>query len=81
VIQRAWAILEQLEGEHLGGVRAGVRAGGRDSRVDEPVGQLALFAPAHPVVDRLVELDVNTITPIDALTILARLVDEAKRSR
>jgi DNA mismatch repair protein MutS len=81
VIQRARAILEQLEGEHLGGVRAGVRAGGRDSRVDEPVGQLALFAPAHPVVDRLVELDVNTITPIDALTILARLVDEAKRSR
>jgi DNA mismatch repair protein MutS len=77
VIQRARAILEQLEGEHLGGVRAG----GRDSRVDEPVDQLALFAPAHPVVDRLVELDVNTITPIDALTILARLVDEAKRSR
>jgi hypothetical protein len=31
-------------------------------------------------VERLASLDVNTITPIDALTILARLVDEAKRA-
>jgi DNA mismatch repair protein MutS len=78
VIGRAREILTQLEGEHLGGSSAKVSA----ARATPPSndGQLGLFAPSHPVVDRLVALDVNVIAPIDALNILARLVDEAKRA-
>jgi DNA mismatch repair protein MutS len=73
VIERARAILHQLESEHLGG--PGKSAPAPSAAAD----QLALFSAPHPVVERLTSLDVNTITPIDALTILARLVDEAKR--
>jgi DNA mismatch repair protein MutS len=79
VIARAREILSVLEGEHLGGAKDGARPARHTAAA--PDSQLGLFAPAHPVVDRLVALDVNTIAPIDALNILARLVDEAKRSR
>jgi DNA mismatch repair protein MutS len=43
--------------------------------------QLGLFAPAapHPVVDRLRETDVNTLTPIAALQLLAELAERARR--
>ena len=42
--------------------------------------QLALFAPAipHPVVERLRETDVNTLTPLGALTLLAELAERAR---
>jgi DNA mismatch repair protein MutS len=80
VIGRAREILGVLEGEHLGGAKDGGHPP-RPAKQPAPETQLGLFAPSHPVVDRLVSLDVNTIAPIDALNILARLVDEAKRSR
>jgi DNA mismatch repair protein MutS len=79
VIERAREILAVLEGEHLGGSKDG----GRRPRAVAPApadSQLGLFAPPHPVVDRLLSLDINTIAPLDALNILARLVDEAKRT-
>jgi hypothetical protein len=43
--------------------------------------QLALFAPAarHVVVDRLLAADVNNLTPLAALQLLAELAEEAKR--
>jgi DNA mismatch repair protein MutS len=81
VIARAREILGVLEGEHLGGAKDGSHPPRPARQVVVPETQLGLFAPSHPVVDRLVSLDVNTIAPIDALNILARLVDEAKRSR
>lgn len=41
--------------------------------------QLALFEPPpHPVVARLRELDINTLTPLQALVQLAELADEAR---
>jgi hypothetical protein len=41
--------------------------------------QLALFgAQTHPVVQQLRKLDPNTMTPIQALELVARLVDEAR---
>jgi DNA mismatch repair protein MutS len=42
--------------------------------------QLGLFgAPrTHPVVERLKTLDANTMTPLEALTVLAGLADEAR---
>ena len=47
-----------------------------------PADQLGLFAPAaapHPVLARLRALHPDTMTPLDALTVLAQLSQEAKR--
>jgi hypothetical protein len=42
--------------------------------------QLALFGVmTHPVVQQLRTVDPNKMTPIQALEMLARLVDEVKR--
>lgn len=84
VIDRARTILAVLEGEHLAtgdGRRATGAVRGSQPTTGLEASQLGLFGAPHPVVERLASLDVNSITPIDALTILARLVDEAKRSR
>ena len=86
VLDRARQVLKLLEGEHLvpnlrhpsdlenpGAARAG-GAGG-------PGDQLGLFASApHPVVARLRTLDPDTMTPLQALTLVAELVAEAQRS-
>jgi DNA mismatch repair protein MutS len=46
-----------------------------------PEDQLALFGlPPHPLVQQLIKLDPNAMTPIQALEMLARLVDEAKQT-
>ena len=83
VLARAREILHLLEGEQL--ARG---AAGRDGRsaargvATSASDQLGLFAPAvpHPVVERLASLDVNTLTPIEALTLLASLVEAAQRA-
>jgi DNA mismatch repair protein MutS len=47
-----------------------------------PPDQLALFASdPHPVVERLRSVDPNNLTPLQALELLARLVEEAKERR
>jgi DNA mismatch repair protein MutS len=83
VIARARALLRVLEGEHL--VPALGAAGQRASTAVVPDGrapaeQLALFAPAptDPVVERLRELDPDTLTPLQALTLLTELAAEAR---
>jgi DNA mismatch repair protein MutS len=40
--------------------------------------QLALFGLPNPVIERLRELNINTMTPLQALEQLAQLVDEAR---
>jgi DNA mismatch repair protein MutS len=77
VLQRAREILTVLEGEHLAGKRD------KPGRKANPpsVDQLGLFAAApHPVVERLAAVDVNSLTPIAALTLLAALAEDAKRA-
>lgn len=77
VLQRAREILTVLEGEHLAGKRDKV---GRKPAPPSP-DQLGLFAAApHPVVARLAAVDVNSLTPIAALTLLATLAEEAKHT-
>ena len=52
-----------------------------DARADVavvPSEQLGLFGLPHPVIERLRELDINTMTPLQALEQLAKLVDEAR---
>jgi hypothetical protein len=68
-----------LEGEHLGGVAS--PGAPRQVASAPATDQLALFAPPNPIVERLASIDVNAMTPLDALTTLARLVEQAKQSQ
>ena len=84
VIARAREVLRLLEGEAermvptltsaASSARGGQRAPG------PATDQLALFVPAapHPIVDRLRGMDVNTLTPLAALQLLAELAERAR---
>jgi len=84
VIGRAREVLRLLEGEAERLVPTLARGGtnvGRDTRrtTPPPVDQLALFAATpHPVVEQLRATDVNTMTPMAALQLLAELADRAR---
>ncbi len=81
VISRAREILALLEGEQLvRGEKLGVpAAAGRRTPARVPSDQLGLFgSAAHPVVARLAALDPNAMTPLEALSVLAGLVRDAK---
>jgi len=85
-LQRARSLLALFEGEQI--VSALSRRGERNSdgantkkreQATSP-DQLALFGPTpHPIIDELKHLDPNEMTPMDALTLLNRLVDRAKQ--
>jgi hypothetical protein len=69
-------LLRLLEAEQI------VPRSGRASPVPSTVtdDQLALFGVmTHPVVQQLRNVEPNAMTPIQALEMLARLVDEVKR--
>ena len=78
VIERSKEILAQLEEEHLD-------PEGRAKIARQPIEpkkahfQLTLFGPAdHPVVDELKQLDLDNVTPLQALQTLQRWRDELK---
>lgn len=77
VNERAKQILAQLEAEHLdGNGKPKFAVKGKKRRTGEI--QLTLFAPPeHPVVDKLREIDVEGLTPLAALQLLAELKTEA----
>jgi DNA mismatch repair protein MutS len=72
VVERARQVLTTLEGEHR--VAAGAPAPAPDP------GQLALFMepPPHPALDALRDLDVDAMTPLEALNRLAELQRRAR---
>jgi len=77
VIDRAKELLRSLEAEQI--VPRSKRASGQARITGD---QLALFGAAiHPVIEELKRLEPNTITPLQALEMLSRLVDEAKSER
>jgi DNA mismatch repair protein MutS len=87
VIARARYVLRLLEGEAArmvptltSGSPTSPRSVRRTSTVAASTDQLGLFAPAlpHPVVEQLRATDVNTLTPIAALQLLAELADRAR---
>jgi len=75
VVKRAAEILRSLEEDEL-------RRGGRPALSGAPPAdqkQLGLFQTAdHPVIERLRTVDVNTLTPLEALTLLAELKGQAE---
>ena len=87
VIARARTLLRLLESEQLAASLAGRGSSGGASgvpaaRPGAPAAteQLALFTGApHPVVERLRHIDPNTLTPLDALALLAQLTADARQ--
>jgi DNA mismatch repair protein MutS len=78
VLKRAQELLRLLEAEQIV-PRSGHASETRSSSADD---QLALFGlMTHPVVQQLKKVEPNTMTPIQALELLARLVDEVKREK
>jgi DNA mismatch repair protein MutS len=76
VLKRAKELLTLLEAEQIV-PRSGHPLPAPASVADD---QLALFGlMTHPVVQQLRNVEPNTMTPIQALELLARLVDEVKR--
>jgi DNA mismatch repair ATPase MutS len=74
VIARARALLKVLEGEHLVPALA---QGGR-ARPDTPADQFALFAPPDPLLERLRDVHADSLTPLQALALLAELSAAAR---
>ncbi|MGE3343917.1 MAG: hypothetical protein AB7L71_10825, partial [Vicinamibacterales bacterium] len=76
--RRASAILRSLEQDEL-------QRGGRPSLSGAPAApqaQLGLFqaaADVHPVIERLRELNVDGLTPLEALNLLAELRREVDK--
>jgi DNA mismatch repair protein MutS len=80
VVARAREILRELEGAHSGGGE-GLGRFGRHGP-ERPQTQLSLFAPAeHPAVERLRRTNINTLTPLEALNLVAELKAETEESR
>jgi DNA mismatch repair protein MutS len=86
VLRRAREVLRQLEGEQwaaaLGASRGGRHSpepGGAPAVRGERGDQLPLFSPAtDPIVAKLAAIDPNSMTPLDALTLLAALARDAR---
>jgi DNA mismatch repair protein MutS len=78
VLKRAQELLRLLEAEQIV-PRSGHAPEAHPGSADD---QLALFGlMTHPVVQQLKNVEPNTMTPIQALELLARLVDEVKREK
>jgi DNA mismatch repair protein MutS len=76
VIARAKEVLRHLEGEQLAAALAG---GAPARRPAPPSDQLALFAALpHPALERLRGIDVNALTPLQALALLDDLSRSAR---
>jgi DNA mismatch repair protein MutS len=72
VLKRARTLLRQLEGHH--------RMAPRGLPGDVAAGQLALFgSEPDPIIEELKGIDPNTMTPLQALDTLARLIADAQQ--
>ncbi|HEY6419240.1 MAG TPA: hypothetical protein VIX59_09570, partial [Candidatus Binataceae bacterium] len=79
IIGRAREILANLEQGELD--EAGMPRLARERRSSSPATQMNLFTPAESrAVDELKTLDVERLTPVDALNTLARIVERLKNS-
>ena len=78
VVDRAREILAELEGTHTRHGEGLGRHGARRPRSTAPPDQLSFFAAApHPVIERIRKLDIERLTPLEALNLLAVLRKDA----
>jgi DNA mismatch repair protein MutS len=73
VVNRAAEILEDLERSGAAGPRRLGESESRRTKASKAATQVSLFAEVHPVVNALRTLDVNGLTPLDALNRLYEL--------
>ncbi|MDT8368239.1 MAG: DNA mismatch repair protein MutS [Longimicrobiales bacterium] len=78
VLARARELLTQLEGTHSGGGEGLGRYGAHRPASEPPPDQLSIFTVEPPVVARLRGLDLDHLTPLEALNLLADLRREAR---
>jgi len=77
LLERARELLTELEGTHSGGGQGLGRTGRNRPASGPPLDQLSLFGPEHPVVSELRDLELEKLTPLEALNLLARLREQA----
>ena len=78
VINRAWEVLRDLEGDgapQKGGSRA-TRAKGEMAATL----QMSLFNESSPLMEELLRVDVSNLTPLEAINVLYELQEKAKNS-
>jgi len=79
VVFRAKQILFELECGNTVHVETKGRVPKRPSASEKAIMQLSLFdGVAHPAVEKLKKIDINSLTPVEALNILAELANECK---
>jgi len=80
VLERARKLLALFEGEQIVTALDGPQGKRGQSGKQAPVDQLTLFGGGtHPVVDELRKIDPQKMTPLEALTLLDRLVSRARQ--
>jgi DNA mismatch repair protein MutS len=79
LLARARELLAELEGTHSGGGEGLGRRGRHRPSSEPPPDQLSFFHSDHPVVERLRELELERMTPLEALTLLAELQASVRR--
>jgi DNA mismatch repair protein MutS len=78
VLDRARQVLHLLEGEQLATSQRRDNGAARQATRQD---QLGLFSAApNPIVERLAAVDTDAMTPLQALSLLAELSRDAKRS-
>jgi DNA mismatch repair protein MutS len=81
VVRRAREILNELEGDASDGGASRKRSAMRASApTSDSTLQLTLFAPPNPVLSELEKLDVESLSPLEAITRLFELKRMAKLS-
>jgi DNA mismatch repair protein MutS len=78
VVRRARDVLAVLESWSDGRGRLSVAAGRREGH-PPPAEQIPLFAPKPPLLSELAELDVDAMTPLEAITRLYELREKARK--
>ena len=76
VVNRAWEVLEELEGESPNGTASGNKSGRR--RTSAPAQQLPLIGGTPAAVEDLLGMDIASITPLEAITKLYELQEKAR---
>ena len=74
VVRRAQEVLDELEE----GSREAGKSAPRKRRKQEPSVQMSFFGPKSPLVEELENLDIESLTPLQALTKLYELQKKAK---
>jgi DNA mismatch repair protein MutS len=78
VLARARELLFELEGTHSGGGEGLGRSGSHRPASEAPPHQLSLFGVEHPLIARIRDLELEEVTPLEALNLLASFTRQVR---